>query len=89
MDVRNSGEVFYIELDDGESAELAYHVEGGALYLDSTYTPDAFRGRGIGGRLIEAAVAYAKEKGLKIVPVCSFAAGYFKRHPEYNYLLKK
>jgi len=38
---------------------------------------------------MKVVIQYAKEKGLLIVPVCPFAVEYFKRHPEYDYILAK
>lgn len=89
MDIENTGAAFVVKLGKRSSAELAYHIEGDVIYLDSTFTPEEFRGKGIGGKLVEASIAYAKEKGLKVVPVCPFAAEFFKRHPEHSALLKE
>ncbi|MDH7555858.1 MAG: GNAT family N-acetyltransferase [Candidatus Methanosuratincola sp.] len=87
MEVENTGETFTIRLSPKSSAELAYHVEGNLIFLDSTYTPEEFRGKGVGAKLVEAAIHYAKENGLRVVPVCPFAIEYFKKHPEHNDIL--
>ncbi len=89
MDVEMSGSRFIIKLSDKATAELSFRRDGGFLYLDSTYTPEEFRGRGVGSRLVQAAIRYAEEERLKIVPNCEFAIEYFKRHPEYSSLLHK
>ena len=89
MEVENTGDAFTIRFSPRSSAELAYHVEGNLIFLDSTYTPEEFRGRGFGARLVEAAISYAKEKNLKIVPVCPFAVEYFKKHPEHKDILSQ
>lgn len=73
-----------IKLDEKAFANLVFHVEGKKIFLDSTYTPEKYRGRGIGGRLIQAALDYAREWELKIVPVCSFSVEYFNKHPEHS-----
>ena len=78
-----------IKIDPKASASVMFHTEGGKIYLDSTYTPHAHRGKGIGGQLMQGTIDYAKKKGLKIVPVCSFSVEYFKKHSEYANLLWK
>lgn len=76
-------------LDGGDYASLKYHIEDTRIFLDSTYTPDRYRGMGIGGKLMSAAIDFAQSKRLSIVPVCPFAIGYFKKHSEYDGLLYK
>ena len=62
------------ELDaDGHAAELVYRVVGDRLVLIHTEVPVALGGRGIGGRLVQAAVERAAADGLTIVPRCPFA----------------
>ena len=42
----------------------------------------SWKGRGIGGRLVTAAVDRAAHEGLTLVPLCPFARGWLERHPE-------
>lgn len=87
-EVKRTKSVFYISFPDtNEKAFLKYHVQGDRMYLDATYTPPQYRGKGIGRILVEAAIRYAEENGLKIVPVCSYAIYYFVKHPEKRKLL--
>jgi predicted GNAT family acetyltransferase len=76
-----------IQLDKNAVANIKFHIEGNRMYLDSTYTPPQFRGRGVGNQLIQSAIKYAQDKVFLIVPVCTFAIGYFKKHPEYGNIL--
>ncbi|MGQ4833899.1 MAG: GNAT family N-acetyltransferase [Candidatus Asgardarchaeia archaeon] len=78
---------FYIRLGRGKAAYLKYSINGNVMSLDSTYTPEEFRGRGIAKRLMEEAIKYAKENGLKIKPVCSYAVHFFKKYPQYKEIL--
>lgn len=72
------------------TAVLAYtRVPSGALELYSTYVPAPERGRGLGGRLVEAAVAYAREQGLRIVPTCWYVAEWLDAHPEHADLVDR
>ena len=68
--------------EDGYLAELRYHRSGNRLALIHTEVPEELEGRGIGGRLVTAAIARAVREGLTIVPYCPFARGWLERHPE-------
>ena len=72
---------FEIRLD-GRLAELVYHRAGERLLLIHTEVPDALEGHGLGGVLVHAAVEYAQEHGLTIVPRCPFARSWLERHPD-------
>ena len=37
--------------------------------------------------MVKAALEYAKEEGLKVVPQCPFVRSYIERHKEYESLL--
>jgi len=80
---------FLVRLEPGKYAFLSYRVESGRLYIDSAYTPEEYRGRGIATRLMLAAIEYARGKRLKIVPICSFAVRFFDKHPEYGDMLAR
>ena len=67
---------------DGWLAELIYRVRGDRLVLVHTEVPAELEGRGIGGRLVTAAVDRAAREGLTLVPLCPFARGWLERHPE-------
>lgn len=67
---------------EGHAAELVYRVEGTSLVLVHTEVPGVLEGRGVGGRLVRAAVDRAARDGLTIVPVCPFARGWLERHPD-------
>ena len=67
---------------DGWLAELAYRTRGNRLVLIHTEVPFELEGRGIGGRLVTAALDRAARKGLTLVPLCPFARGWLERHPE-------
>ena len=67
---------------DGTTATLEYKLRGDRLHLLHTEVPEAFRGHGVGGRLVEAALAKAREGHLTIVPWCPYAREWLKQHPD-------
>jgi uncharacterized protein len=66
---------------DGHLAQLVYRRNGKRLVLIHTETPPELEGRGIGGRLVAAALDRASREGLTVVPLCPFAHGWLQRHP--------
>ena len=72
---------------DGSTAVLEYALEDGTLTLVHTGVPPALEGRGIGGKVVRAALEYAQDAGLKVIPECPFVRSYIERHKEYEHLL--
>ncbi len=72
----------FVYPEGGVDAELVYRPDGDRLVLVHTEVPDAFRGRGIGGRLVRAAVGRAATTGETVVPSCPYARKWLQDHPE-------
>lgn len=73
---------FVIDLEGGQEAELTYSRAGTDRWIaDHTGVPDAFSGRGIASELVKALVREARTSGVKVVPLCSYVAAWFRRHP--------
>jgi predicted GNAT family acetyltransferase len=82
-DVRNNEAEGRYELAvDGQLAIAAYHRREGALVFTHTQVPEALEGQGVGSRLVKAALDDARERNLKVVPLCEFVAAYIERHPQ-------
>ncbi len=73
--------------DASAEAELTYRRKDGLLQIDHTGVEEALEGKGIGKALVERAVEWARESGLKIQPFCSFARTLLTRDPVYADLL--
>ena len=54
------------------------------MTLDHTETDPKYTGEGLASSLVKHSVDYAKEKDLKIDPLCAYAAKQFERHEEYR-----
>ena len=67
---------------DGNLAELIYRRRADRLVLVHTEVPDELEGRGLGGKLVSAAIDRAEREGLVVVPECPFARSWLERHPE-------
>lgn len=72
---------------DGQLAGLDYEIEDGRMIITHTRVPDAIAGRGVAGRLVQAAFDHARTAGLRVRPVCSYAAAWATRHADVRPLL--
>ena len=61
-----------------------YREQGDRAIFTHTEVPPDDEGKGIGGRLVRAALDDTRRRGFKIVPACSFVAAFVRRHPEYT-----
>lgn len=73
---------FEIDLGDGEYAFAAYNLLPGAIRFTHTEVPESHGGRGLGTALIRAGLAAARERGVKVLPICPFFRAYLKKHAE-------
>lgn len=72
---------------EGGVALAYYEPRGEALALTHTIVPERLQGKGLASKLIKAALADVRERGLKVVPECPFVARHIERHPEEQDLL--
>lgn len=90
----------YQLLDNEKSNQYEFHIDGliskieykksdGKMYLTHTEVPKELAGRGIASSLVEKVLEDIQQKGLKIIPLCSFVAKYIQRHPEWEPLVLK
>jgi uncharacterized protein len=69
-------------IDEGRMAFLRYEAANDRLVLEHTEVPKSLEGRGLGGKLVRAALAHAREHDLTVVAVCPFVSSYLDRHPD-------
>ena len=62
---------------------VTYRSAPGVVTFVHTEVDPAFEGHGVGSRLASAVLDDARDRGLGVVPVCPFIAGYIARHPHY------
>jgi uncharacterized protein len=75
---------YVIRLSPTAEAEMTFRkADNGTITIDHTGVPPEFEGRGIAAKLVNKAIADAREQGFKITPVCSYVVAQFRRHPEW------
>lgn len=67
-----------------EVAFAEYRLVDHGIILPHTVVPESFEGKGVGSALAKAALGYAREHGLQVIPLCPFMAGYIRKHPEWH-----
>ncbi|MBA4792100.1 GNAT family N-acetyltransferase [Phenylobacterium sp.] len=87
-ELRNNTAAGRYEMDEqGQTSWADYREKDGRLYIDHVESPPALRGTGAAGRLMKALAQDAKDRDLKITPICGYAAAWLRRSPEYRELV--
>ncbi|WP_310831375.1 GNAT family N-acetyltransferase [Paenibacillus pedocola] len=90
VDHQPANKRFLIRDNGTAAAVMTYVISSPELYIiDHTLVENAYRGQGLGDKLLKAMVEYARENGIKIIPLCPFAKGRFERISEYADVLNK
>lgn len=72
---------------DGQRCLATYRRHSDHIVMDHTGVPPELQGHGLAALLVQAALDWARQEGLKVVPQCSYVAVYMRRHPATHDLL--
>jgi predicted GNAT family acetyltransferase len=79
---------FKAVLEGQEAGRMTYSWAGKEkLIIDHTEVDPAFKGKNVGKQLVMAAVNYARENNIKIIPLCPFAKSVFDKVEEIRDVL--
>lgn len=82
----NAAEGIFRAMEDGkEVGNIEYELSGQVMTI--THTRAHVQGRGLGRLLVAAAIDYARDRGMKIIPLCSYAKVLMERTEEYRDML--
>jgi predicted GNAT family acetyltransferase len=71
---------FYIDIDGKHEAMMTFVFAGeDKIIIDHTEVNSGNEGKGFGKKMVAKAVEYAREKGIKIIPLCPFAKSVFDK----------
>lgn len=80
---------FFINKKGSIVAKMTYSKLGSKqIIIDHTEVSDEMRGQDIGKALVKSGVQYARDQGLKIIPLCPFAKAIIEKNPELQDVLK-
>jgi predicted GNAT family acetyltransferase len=72
----------FLFAEGGHEAHLIYETAPGRLTLVHTEVPDELGGRGLGGRLVRAAIERAARTGETVAPWCPYARKWLHDHAD-------
>lgn len=79
---------FFIEKEGVFLAQMTYVWAGkDRIIIDHTEVNEALKGMGAGKQMVSKAVDFAREKGIKIIPLCPFARSVFDKVKEFSDVL--
>ncbi|NCT19010.1 MAG: GNAT family N-acetyltransferase [Flavobacteriaceae bacterium CG_4_8_14_3_um_filter_34_10] len=77
--------IFYFEKEHKIVAEMEYaYSEKNVISINHTEVKPAFKGRGLGIKLLDETVNFARKNNLKITALCPFVEVQFERSDKYN-----
>ena len=79
------GGVFFQQQNGQRVAEITYQWrDEQTIVADHTWVDGRLRGQGVARQMLDALVAFAREKQLKIVPLCSYVDVMFRRDQSFS-----
>ena len=79
---------FYIEVEGIQEALMTFVFAGeDKIIIDHTEVNPGNEGKGFGKKMVLKAVEFAREKGIKIVPLCPFVKSFFDKTSEFRDVL--
>jgi uncharacterized protein len=79
---------FLINLEGARVGEMTYVWAGtDRIIIDHTEVSPVLKGQGAGKKMVEAAVNFARAKGINIIPLCPFAKSVLDKTPEWSDVL--
>jgi len=79
--VIDNGQRFELDVD-GKTVFADYRKDGNAVSILHVETPPELRGQGAAGKLMQEIADYAQKENLKLIPICSYAVAWMKRHKQ-------
>lgn len=80
---------FFIRDKGKDIGEISYTFGNDEMQVQHTEVDPAYRDQKLGGKLVEAAVEYARKKQWKLVPICSYANAFIRKNQNLQDVLKK
>jgi len=80
--------MFFVGEEENILAELTYNMQSNnKMIIEHTEVGDELRGKNVGLQLVLAAVVYARNNNIKIIPLCPFARSVFRKKKELQDVL--
>lgn len=77
----------FVIYSEGNEVYVEYSMIGNDINLYHTYTHPALRGKGLAAHVVRAALEFAEENNLKVVPTCSYVQSFIAKNDGYKELV--
>jgi len=79
---------FYVSVEGKQEGKMTFVFAGNnTIIIDHTEVNPENNGKGYGKKMVAKAVEFAREKNIKIIPLCPFAKSVFDKIPEFRDVL--
>ena len=84
LEINDKKGFFHIDVNGKTEAKMTFVFAGpDKIIIDHTEVNEGNNGKGYGKKMVAKAVEYAREKNIKIIPLCPFAKKVFDKTPEF------
>lgn len=88
LEINDRKGFFHIDVNGKTEAKMTFVFAGpDKIIIDHTEVNEGNNGKGYGKKMVAKAVEYAREKNIKIIPLCPFAKKVFDKTPEFKDVL--
>ncbi|HQE33951.1 MAG TPA: GNAT family N-acetyltransferase [Flavobacterium alvei] len=88
LEINGSKGYFYVSVNGKQEGKMTFVFAGNdKIIIDHTEVNPGNNGKGYGKKMVAKAVEYAREKNIKIIPLCPFAKKVFDKTPEFRDVL--
>lgn len=79
---------FYVSVNGKQEGKMTFVFAGNdKIIIDHTEVNPGNNGKSFGKKMVVKAVEFAREKNIKIIPLCPFAKSVFDKIPEFRDVL--
>ena len=88
LELTDKNGFFHIDINGKTEAKMTFVFAGpDKIIIDHTEVNEGNNGKGLGKKMVAKAVEFAREKNIKIIPLCPFAKKVFDKTPEFRDVL--
>jgi len=88
LEITDKNGFFHIDINGKTEAKMTFVFAGpNKIIIDHTEVNEGNNGKGYGKKMVAKAVEFAREKDIKIIPLCPFAKKVFDKTPEFRDVL--
>ena len=88
LKINDKNGMFYIDVDGKHEAMMTFVFAGeDKIIIDHTEVNPGNEGKSFGKKMVIKAIEFAREKNIKIIPLCPFAKSVFDKTPKFRDVL--